>query len=430
MPAPGRSKSVKEATVVILDMAAVIHIIKPQRARIFGEYTQMQLLPYMQSQMTENTSRVDAIWDTYQEASLKSQTRAKRGETSSRRTRVSAKIPIPKGVEWQKFLKDNQNKDELFQFIGQELQRSTVESTYHLLTTKADIVLSNKATDITALSPCQQEEADTRMMLHLRHAAMQGHTKAYVRTVDSDVVVLTISIFHELGLSELWVGFGTGKSYKDIPIHHIAQLLGPQCCKVLPLFHAITGCDVVSAMFGIGKKTAWNAWIAYPEVTDTLIAITQDPNSFTLDSLHMQHLERWIVLMYSKNCDAELVNDARKLMFSHSLRSLDSIPPTKNALFQHIKRALLVAAFIWKQYLSKTPEIPKPSEWGWEWNTRTKEWVPYWTDLSDVSQACSLLIHCGCSVACKGNCNCHQAGLRCSSLCKCEGGCTNNDREG
>ena len=141
---------------------------------------------------------------------------------------VSAKIPIPKGAEWQKFLKDNQNKDELFQFIGQELQRSTVASTYHLLTTKAEFVLCNKATDITALSPCQQEEAETRMMLHLRHAAMQGHTKAYVRTVDSDIVVLTI--FHELGLSELWVGFGTGKSYKDIPIHHISQLLGHQRC--------------------------------------------------------------------------------------------------------------------------------------------------------------------------------------------------------
>ena len=175
---------------------------------------------------------------------------------SSRRTRVCAKIPIPKGVEWQTFLKDNQNKDELFQFIGQELQRSTVESIYYFLTAKADIVLSNKATDIAALSPCQQEGADTRMMLHLRHAAMQGHTKAYVRTLDSDVVVLTINIFHELGLSALRVGFGTGKSYTDIPIHHVSQLPGPQRCKVLPFFHAIRGCDVVSAMFGIGKKTA------------------------------------------------------------------------------------------------------------------------------------------------------------------------------
>ena len=340
---------------------------------------------------------------------------------------VRLRIPIPKEAEWQKFLKDSQNKDELFQFVSQELQRSTVNSVFHLITTKADLVLSNKATDLTALSPCQQEEADTRMMLHLHHAAAQVHQKAYMRTVDSDVVVLAINIFHELGLSELWVGFGTGKLYKDIPVHHISQMLGPQQCQVLPLFHAITGCDLVSAMFGIGKKTAWNAWTAYPEVTNTLIAITQDPSSLTLDYVHMRRFERWAVLMYSKNCNAQLVNDARKFMFSHSLKSLDSIPPTKNALFQHIKRALLAAAFIWKQSLSKTPEIPNPGEWGWDWNTRTKEWVPYWTDLSDVSHGCSLLLHCGCTVSCRGNCKCHRVGLRCSTLCKCEGGCTNNN---
>ena len=84
------------------------------------------------------------------------------------------------------------------------------------------------------------------------------------------------------------------------------------------------------------------------------------PNSFTLDSLHIRHLERWTVLMYSKNCNAELVNDARKLMSSHNLRSLDSTPPTKNALFLHIKGVLLVAAMIWKQSLSKTQISQNP----------------------------------------------------------------------
>ena len=115
--------------------------------------------------------------------------------------------------------------------------------------------------------------------------------------------------------------------------------------------------------------------------------------------------------MSSKNCDAELLNDAMKVMFTHSLKSLDSIPPTQHALFQHAKRALLAAAFIWKQSLSKIPNIPKPSDWGWEWNTRTNQWVPFWTDLTDVSHACSLLLHCGCVVACKGNCK-RQRGFR------------------
>jgi len=153
------------------------------------------------------------------------------------------------------------------------------------------------------------------------------------------------------------------------------------------------------------------------------------PVSLTLDSLLMRRLERLTVLMYSKNCAAQSVNKARKLMFTQGLKSLDSISPTQNALFQHVKRALHTAGFVWKQSLSRIPEIPNPSDWGWESNARTNQSVPYWTDLPDVSKACSMLLRRGCVVACKGNCNCHRAGLQFSPLCKCEGGCTNNDSE-
>ena len=212
------------------------------------------------------------------------------------------------------------------------------------------------------------------------------------------------------------------------PSHFANQMLGPQHCDVLPFFHAFTGCDLVSSMLGIGKKTAWNAWNAYPKVTNTFVAIIQDPSSLKLDSLHMRRLEDWTILMYSKNCDAELLNDAMRVMFTHSLKSLDFIPPTQHALFQHAKRALLAAAFIWKQSLSKIPKIPMPSDWGWEWNTRTNQWVPFWTDRADVSHACSLLLHCGCVMACRGNCKCHRTGLRCSTLCKWEGGCNNDSK--
>ena len=130
--------------------------------------------------------------------------------------------------------------------------------------------------------------------------------------------------------------------------------------------------------------------------------------------------------MYSKNCNSGSFNEARNLLFTQSLKSLDSIPPRKHALFQQARWALLIAAFIWKQSLVKRPVIPDPSKWGWEWNDRSKIWMPYWTDLPDASHGCSVLLHCGCSVACKGNCKCHKAGIRCSSLCKCQRGCTNN----
>ena len=63
----------------------------PQRASLFGEYTQMQLLPFLESQLTECCTRVDAVWDTHHIFSLKSRTRINRGETAGRRTKVSPK---------------------------------------------------------------------------------------------------------------------------------------------------------------------------------------------------------------------------------------------------------------------------------------------------------------------------------------------------
>ena len=105
------------------------------------------------------------------------------------------------------------------QFLSEELTKCILGAKYHLFTIKADLVLSNKPTDLTVLSHCRQEEVDTRMMLHLRHVAEQGYSKAYLRIVDTDVVVLAIYHFEHLKFSELWVGLGSGKAFKQAPIH-------------------------------------------------------------------------------------------------------------------------------------------------------------------------------------------------------------------
>ena len=39
MPDPGRSPAVKETSVVVLIMSAIIHIVNPQNVNVFGEYT-------------------------------------------------------------------------------------------------------------------------------------------------------------------------------------------------------------------------------------------------------------------------------------------------------------------------------------------------------------------------------------------------------
>ena len=116
---------------------------------------------------------------------------------------------------------------------------------------KGELVLSNKPVDLSRISPSDHEEADTPILLHLYDAVVDNHKIAYIRTVDSDVVVICMHLFHKLsfyGLPELWIGFGTGKSYKDIPIHVVANELVAEKCGTVAFFHAFSGCDVTSSM--------------------------------------------------------------------------------------------------------------------------------------------------------------------------------------
>ena len=247
----------KLATVLILDMPAVTHIIKPNRANSFDQYVDLQLLPYIESQMNQ-ASRIDAVWDQYKEGSLKNQTRMKRqGETVYKRRAVANKLPIPKGKHWDDFLKISENKDEFFPYLADELVRKTQNSPYLLVTTKKDDVLTNKFMDISSIQNTDQDEADTRIILHLSHAVQNGHTSACVRTVDSDIVVLCIHFFPKLqGLLRLWIGYGKGKHFSILPIHEICQQLSPQICEAILFFHAFTGSDLTSSLNNVGKKKA------------------------------------------------------------------------------------------------------------------------------------------------------------------------------
>ena len=105
------------------------------------------------------------------------------------------------------------------------------------------------------------------------------------------------------------------------------------------MFHALTGCDTVSYFRGCGKKTAWDVWGVYPELTPVLSILKASPEDITEESMAV--LERFVVLLYGRTSSITKVNEARQQLFSKRLRELDSIPPTQAALEQHVKRAVL-----------------------------------------------------------------------------------------
>lgn len=137
-------------------------------------------------------------------------------------------------------------------------------------------------------------------------------------------------------------------------------------------------------------------------------------------------VEKFVVLLYDKSSDCLDVNAARKDLFCRKSRTLSNIPPTQSALVEHTKRAAFQAGHIWEQSLIARPEIPSPDNWGWV--KGSDGWKPRWMTLPDASRACHQLIKCGCKQVCKANtCSCGKAGLRCTDLCFCAGGCNQED---
>jgi hypothetical protein len=195
------------------------------------------------------------------------------------------------------------SKKELFAF----LTRKVLE--FNWPPAKAVYVTSGQSvSSIGSNSPmdnCNHEEADTRIVVHILHALKHGATTIVVRTVDTDIIVILAGIFHELVVTQpstdIWVAFGMGKKYRFYHINTICSSLGGPKSRALPVFHAYSGSDTTSAFNGKGKKSAWQAWQAYDEVTETFVYLAEHPfQQLNLDSGPFQRLERLTVILYDK----------------------------------------------------------------------------------------------------------------------------------
>jgi len=113
-------------------------------------------------------------------------------------------------------------------------------------------------------------------------------------------------------------------TFRFLAAHEMAVALGNKC-RGLPFFHALTGCDTVSSFGGRGKKKAWK------------------PGQPVIRSLmSLQHSVPWL---------------PRKHLFTQNGRSIDALPPTREALKQHIKRAAYQAGYCWGQMMVSTPPV-------------------------------------------------------------------------
>jgi hypothetical protein len=97
----------------------------------------------------------------------------------------------------------------------------------------------------------------------------------------------------------------------------------------------------------------------------------------------MPALERFVILVYDGTSEKDCVDSVRKHLFTKKGRQMEYLPPSKAALTEHVKRACYQAGYCWAAALETTPQMPSPSEWGWQ--KVADKWEPFWTCLAPVN---------------------------------------------
>ena len=130
----------------------------------------------------------------------------------------------------------------------------------------------------------------------------------------------------------------------------------------------------------------------------------------------MTIIEEFLCYVYYPNVTAPVDIDALRMRdFEHSAHNnLRFLPPSKNGLLQHCRRAGYEAGWVQRQCLEDV-DLPDPLMWGW--SKINDEFVPKWQDVENPTATCS------CTKAKCTNCLCSKQNLECLSFCKCQRHC-------
>ena len=172
------------------------------------------------------------------------------------------------------------------------------------------------------------EQDDTRMILHTVN--LRGHVdNVVVSARDTDVLVLLVSHYARVRPTKVFLWAGTSKKSKFIPIEEVQKNLTPSCGDSLLPFHAITGCDNTSYIFGHSKRSAWDV---FAEHTDLLSLVRKNGE---LMPATMSSAGKFVCLLYKT--PEETLDLAREQMFG-KVSQPEKLPPTSGAFHQHLLR--------------------------------------------------------------------------------------------
>lgn len=414
--APAEETPISSATVI--DGMSLIQKLRGEQAN-FGEVAKSVFS--MALREGQSSKRVDIVFDTYQDVSIKNLEREARGEeTGPQLQNITAKQIVR---QWIKFLTNSSNKTSLISFLVNEWKKPeyTVLLNEKILFATDGEMCFRITKDFTEEVPDLQsthEEADGRMLLHAAHAAEDGYQSVIICTEDTDVFIMCMA-FHQQIKVPLFQKCGTKARKRLVDIGKVAAATGIPNCKALIGMHAYTGCDSVSTFAGKGKVSAFKLLSSNKEAQEAFMQLGED---WDVCEELMERLEKITCLLYAAKSGTEKVNELRYHMFCAKKGEIEShqLPPCIDSLRKHAQRANYQAA-IWRRCLRQDPETPSPVGKGWKMEKvdENVKLVVDWMDGQPAPQAVLDLLACTCPRICKlPKCPCMVNGMRCTDMCK------------
>ena len=322
--------------------------------KTFGEFA-MDLLDRILRVGTKS-NRIDVVFDDYRKASIKNVERSRR---SSGNLLFQSILPTTAIKQWGLFLSSGKNKNALVKFICSEWKKANYLnkiSSKDLFVTDGESVyhLSESLCSLVEELTSNHEEADTRMVLHAKHAS-QTSQQVLISSPDTDVFVICLGMQHLINANMFFLT-GVKNSRRIIDITAVADSVFTsqnQCeaSKELILesligFHSFTGCDTTSAFAGKGKVKPLNLMLKNINYVDAFSQLGKisDVNDETMDQL-----KRFVCHLYGWR-ETNSLQDVRYKMYCQSggKLSCEKLPPCDDVLELHISRANY-QAYIWRQ---------------------------------------------------------------------------------
>lgn len=367
----------KKVSSHLIDGNFLLHCLPPNLPPTYGGLSR-EVLHFILAYPSE---RVDIVFDTYEEPSIKDCERDRRGAEETVYLIHGPEQVRPK--DFGKALKSSSFKQQLPRF----LMKDWAEQHHAPALTDREVflgvegecakfsVVDNRVykQPIDRLA-CNHPEADTRLCLHMLDVddVLPGGD-IVVRASDTDILVILLHHSPRVN-SNLWMEVGTAGlgNRRYVNVSAIATEIGPEYCSALPGFHAYTGCDYTAAFVRKGKKRpfallgqddryfeAFSA-VATKPVDDATREVIKDYTCALYGARKIVPLNKHRFRVFEKAFGPK--DEARPL---HRLKGIDAsdIPPYEAVVEQKVLRTNFVAR-MWNAACNN--RIPKQPDFGWE----------------------------------------------------------------